>query len=213
MNKEYLGNSIELRAKELLASIKGNCPDMVWNEISVELEAKRSKASEKWLSKYNTPRAAVIVTICIAVITLVSWKFVFGKKSNVGPDMSSYQAAQPTKQITNNTPPVKQAPTPIVPQAKKDSVIVTNTMPVPNTTATTTNSQPIQVAMNNNKPIVQQRPVVKDNGPSTNSTPVTNMHSGGASVSSEQSDSTFTLHRSGMAPMSSGAAAQDTATN
>ena len=213
MNKEYQGNSIELRAKELLASIKGNCPDMVWNEISVELEAKRSKASEKWLSKYNTPRAAVIVTICIAVITLVSWKFVFGKKSNVGPDMSSYQAAQHTQQIVNSVPPVKQAPLAIVPQPKKDSVVVTNTMPVQNNTATITNSQPIQVAMNSNKPIIQQKPVTKDNSPTTNSTNVTIMHSGGASVNTEQPDSTFTLHRSGMAPMSSGGAAQDTATN
>jgi hypothetical protein len=213
MNKEYPGNSIELRAKELLASIKGNCPDMVWNEISVELEAKRSKASEKWLNKYNTPRAAVIVTICIALVTLVSWKFIFGKKSNAGADIIVTQVAQPTQQIVHNTPPVKQAPAPIVTQPKKDSVVVTNTVPVPNATATTTNSQPIQVAMNNNKPIVQQRPLVKDNGPSTNSTPATSMHSGGASVGTEQPDSTFTLHRSGMAPMSSGAAVQDTATN
>ncbi|HTB07542.1 MAG TPA: hypothetical protein VK806_11375 [Bacteroidia bacterium] len=210
MNKEYQGNSIELRAKELLASIQGNCPDMVWNEINVELEAKRSKASEKWLSKYNTPRAAVIVTICVAVVTLVSWKFVFGKKST---DISVYQAPQPTQQIVNTPPPVKQAAATVVTQPKKDSVVVNKTVPIPNTVVTATNSQPMQVAMNNNKPIVLQKPVVKDNTPTTNSTPATAMHSGGASVSSEQPDSTFSLHRSGMAPMSSGAAVQDTVTN
>lgn len=219
MNKEYPGSSIEFKAKELLASIQGNCPDMVWNEVNIELEAKRTKANEKWFNKYNTPRVALIATACIAIITLTSWKLIFSNKSSVGPDKSYYQSqdAQSAGQIVNNTPPVTKTSAVTVTRPKKDSTIaVVTTQPVANGNIPTT--QPVQLALNNtaNKANVIQKPVIQHNGPmpsQSDSTHGSTVKAGAASLPSVQPDTSFTFHRVGAPISSGGAAMQDTASN
>ena len=220
MNKDYQGtNNIELRAKELLASLRGSCPNMVWDEVSIELEARRNKANEKWLNKINTPKLAVFVTIAAVVVTLVSWKFVFAKKNTVIPDRTVYQSAPPSQNISANTPPLTTAPV-AVSQSKKDSIVPVVPTQVNTTDNRAANTPVTQLAINTNankttvplKPIVQQHATMPSQKDSTHGN---SEKTGEASLNNEQTDTTFTMHRSGMAPVSSGGgtAVQDTASN
>lgn len=219
MSKDYASINIEFRAKELLSSMKASCPDMVWNELNAELDVKRANASKGWFDKLNTSRMAIIIPSIVLLGVLVCWRFVFSK-GNSASGQVVYQA--PIKKVVQQPQPAPVKQTSVAIQPKKDSVTpapTTNIVAVNNTTKPVTQNNPQQLAVNTPKQApVQQKQAVKNN-PTTPSEPSStqgnNLSNGTASLTSDPpSDTTFTMHRTGMVPTTNvGHEVQDTAFN
>jgi|GEM_PF-1993913 len=218
MSTDYEKSSFENKAFELLAPLAGNCPDSVWDNVSVELAARKAEADNKWFKKAaNSPRTALIAAGIIAVVTLSSWMLFMNKGSHntVAVNTTVQQAPQPVKQ----TPVKEDKPAPVAVAANTNNTAVQNPAPAP----TPVVNQPVAqnpVVMHNaalvtpvpapvaNKPAatVPQKPVV--NSSPVNGSPIIGHNDPvfdastspdaatiKSSDSKQRSDSSATVHR------------------
>jgi hypothetical protein len=118
MKTDYASSNCEQRARELLAPVTGVCPDSVWENISIELEANRKEAENTWLNKLNnTPRTPLIAAAVVVVITLSSWLILSHKSTN-----KTETVAQVTPVPVSNTT-VATIASITTPEVKKDNDI------------------------------------------------------------------------------------------
>ena len=219
MNTDYEKSSFEQKAFELLAPLAGNCPDSVWDNVNIELAARKAEADNKWFKKaVNSPKTVLVAAGVIAVVTLSSWMLFMNKggHTTVAANTTVQQAPQPVKQTpvkedkpvpvavaanTNNTAdqnPVP-APAPVVNQPMAQSPVI-----VHNTALVTPVPTPAPLA---NKPTATapQKPVV--NSANTNGSPLIGHNDPVFDVSAspdaatlkgnnkQSSDSSATVHR------------------
>lgn len=109
MSKVYDKSEVEIRAKALLYSMEGVCPDGVWQELSYHLGEDFAGTRVKITNKLFSPRVLIIALIAIGAITLALLKF-SGNLDFTSKPKSVTVAPKPqpvTPQVKKETPPPK----------------------------------------------------------------------------------------------------------